>query len=67
MHLGPAAVSSSSLFSASVQHQMTALISLTQDLNKTTGLQRATARMDWPSGNDIFGALLVQPNGQIII
>ncbi|MED6251468.1 hypothetical protein ATANTOWER_031182 [Ataeniobius toweri] len=67
IHLGPAAVSSSSLFSASVQHQMTALISLTQDLNKTTGLQRATARTDWPSGNDIFGALLVQPNGQIII
>jgi len=44
MHLGPAVVSSSSLFSASVQHQMTALISLTQGLNKTTGVQRSGTR-----------------------
>lgn len=44
MHLGPAVVSSSSLFSASVQHQMTALISLTQGLNKTTTVQKASAR-----------------------
>lgn len=47
MHLGPAVVSSSPLFGASVQHQMTALIRLTQGLNKTTGVQRAGARWTW--------------------
>lgn len=44
MHLGPAVVSSSSLFSASVQRQMTALISLTQSLNNTTGESRKAAQ-----------------------
>lgn len=47
MHLGPAVVSSSSLFSASVQHHMTALIRLTQGLNKTTGAQSASTRWTW--------------------
>lgn len=44
MHLGPAVVSSSPLFGASVQRQMTALISLTQSLNKTTGVQKGSTR-----------------------
>ncbi|KAK1891887.1 hypothetical protein KUDE01_010711, partial [Dissostichus eleginoides] len=39
MHLGPAVVSSSPLFGASVQRQMTALISLTQSPNKTRGVE----------------------------
>lgn len=43
-HLGPAVVSSSPLFGASVQRQMTALISLTQTPNKTTGVQKGSTR-----------------------